>query len=223
MALEDCVVCCPSLWQGASLRGLIESMGGRYSDHMDSHVTQVVTAHTGSHRYKVALANYPETPMVHPAWLWACYWSGSIVQIDRYRTDFYAAAQRTGTCTSYGTRAIFYRELMTFHAVEEHVLPHGIRGHCMAGLIRESGFDTESPYWPFVCRMLQHTVFWGSQVRQVNWTRRGTLMMCLVKGICAPPRPAKRACRYGGCADAPVLRRLACLPTELQRVVMQFV
>ena len=219
MALEGCVVCSTMLWEGESLRHLVQEMGGQYSEVLDSYVTHVVTSRTNTHRYAVAQNNYPETPIVHPRWLWACYWNNAYTPVDSYHVDFYTAAQRTGTYTSLGTRALFYQELQQFHAVEERVLPHGIRGLCMRNLLQQARFDEESPHWTFVCRMLQNTAFWGHDVRYINWKRRRTLLMCLRTSAAPKPRRRMRVCRDG---PVPVLRRLALLPQELSDLVVAF-
>jgi len=219
MALENCVVSCATLWEGESLRALVQELGGRYSEVLDSHVTHVVTSRTNTHRYKVAKESYPETPVVHPRWLWACYWNNASTSVEAYYVDFFTAAQRTGTHTSLGTRALFYKELQLFHSVEDRVLPHGIRGNCMRNLLQQARFDEESPHWPFVCRELQHTAFWGACVRYINWIRRRTLLMCLLKAKQAVPRRRMRCCRDG---PVPVLRHLALLPFDLWSLVVQF-
>lgn len=220
MALEGCVVCCTMLWEGESLRHLVQQMGGRYSEVIDSHVTHVVTSRTNTHRYAVAQELYPETPIVHPRWLWACYWSNAYTTVDCYHVDFYTAARRTGTSTALGTRVVFYTELQQYHEVEDRVLPHGIRGHCMRNLLQQARFDEESPHWPFVCRKLQHTAFWGGTVRAVNWRRRRTLLMCLRRPLAASkPRRRMRACRDG---PVPALHYVARLPQDLADLVVAF-
>lgn len=219
MALENCVVSCSTHWNGESLRVLVENLGGRYSETLDPWCTHVIAPRTNAHRYRVASARYPETPIVHPAWLWACYWNnGKAAPVGPYVTDFFTAARRTGTCTSRGTREQFYTELALFHAVEDRVLTRGIRGRCMANLLLSEYFSVESEHWPFVCRMLQHTVFWGPRVRQVNWDRRCTLLMCLQHATQAPRRRVQ--CGRGG--PVPVLRRVAMLPRDLWRLVVRF-
>lgn len=210
-------------WEGESLRSLIAELGGRYSEALDSWCTHVVTTRTNTHRYRVASARYPETPIVHPAWLWACYWNegGQAVPVGPFMTDFFTAARRTGTCTSRGPRQLFYEELALYHAVEDRVLTHGIRGRCLANLLMCDDFPNESPHWPFVCRTLQHTAFWGPRVREVNWVRRRTLLMCLLRVPPVPPAPRRRmrCCRDD---PVPVLRRVAMLPLDLWRMVVRF-
>lgn len=208
------------LWEGESLRNLVQELGGQYSEVLDSHVTHVITSRTNTHRYYVAKESYPETPVVHPRWLWACYWNNASTPVEPYEVDFYTAARRTGTCTSLGTRELFYQELPLFHQVEDRVLPHGIRGHCLRNLLCQARFDAESPHWPFICRVLQHTAFWGHDVRHVNWVRRRTLLMCLLQAKeAAAPRRRMRCCRDG---PVPVLRHLARLPFELVAMVVQY-
>lgn len=220
MALENCVVSCAVLWEGESLRSLVHALGGRYSEVLDSHVTHVVTSRTNTHRYSVAKESYPETPVVHPRWLWACYWNNASAPVEPYQVDFYTAALRTGTYTARGTRALFYQELPLFHRVEDRVLSRGIRGNCLRNVMRQPNFAAESPHWPFVCRTLQHTVFWGQVVRDMNWARRCPLLMCLLQAKeAAAPRRRMRCCRDG---PVPVLRHLTQLPLELVALVVQY-
>ena len=223
MALEGCVVCCTMNWEGESLRSLIENLGGQYSEALDSWCTHVVTTRTNTHRYRVASARYPETPIVHPAWLWACFWNegGQAVPVGPFMTDFFTAARRTGTCTSRGPRHLFYEELALYHTVEDRVLTHGIRGRCLANLLLCDYFSNESVYWPFVCRTLQHTTFWGPRIREVNWSRRCTLLMCLLR---VTQELVRRPRHISFCRDGPVpvLRRVAMLPLDLWRLIVRF-
>lgn len=219
--LAGCVVSCSSTYQGCHLPNLVRTLGGSHTQTLDDSCTHVVTSSTRSHRYLLARYNYPHIPVVHPRWLWACYWSrDQPPPMSKFAVDFYLEAMRTGTCTALGTRRLFYRELPLFVAVEDHVLPHGIRGRCMANLLNSEFFDRESPHWPFVCRALQHTAFWGTRIRCANWQRRRVLLMCLQRGSLPPvPRRYMRACHDG---PVPVLRRVARLPPELWRKVVAY-
>lgn len=220
MVLEGCVVCCARVWQSCHLPNLVRVLGGHYSEVLDDTCTHVVTSRINSHRYRVAQENYPHLPVVHPRWLWACYWSPTLPSVLQFAVDFYLDAMQTGTCTGVGSRELFYRELPLFRAVEDRVLPHGIRGRCMANLLASDDFSAESPFWPFVCRTLQHTTFWGFRVRCTNWARRRMLLMCLLRASPPPePRRRMRACQDG---PVPVLRRVARLPPELWRHVVAY-
>lgn len=222
MALADCVICCTSQWEGHSLRCLVEDLGGQFSRVLDSWCTHVITARTNTHRAYIAAEAFPDIPVVHPTWLWACFWHNTRVPLEPYATDFYTAAQRTGTSSALGSRVLFYKELPAFHLVEDHVLPKGARGRCMANLLDSSYFHLESPQWPFVSRTLQHTTFWGPRVREINWRRRCTMLMCLLvaKADKLPPRGRMRRCQEG---PVPVLRHLVQLPRELWMLVVAFV
>ena len=221
-ALNGCVVCCSSdYWESCHLPRLICTMGGTCVHALEDSCTHVVTSSTSTPRYKVARSRFPHLPVVHPRWLWACYWSAAPVETERYAVDFYREAIRTGTSTARGSRAVFFRELPLFRAVEDRVLPHGIRGRCMANLLHGEGFDADSPFWPYVSRQLQRTTFWGAHVRQLNWARRRVLLLCLLRPAPPPqpPRPRMRSCQDG---PVPVLRRVARLPPELWRSIVSF-
>ena len=219
--LRGCVICCSSRpWQSCYLPSLVRSMGGTPSEVLDGTCTHVVTSQVNSHRSHVAAANYPGVPVVHPRWLWACYWSTTRPGTEQFAIDFYTEAKRTGTCTALGSRALFFAELSTFQAVEDHVLPHGIRGRCMANLLCSDCFDRDSPFWPYVSRQLQNTTFWGYRVRSMNWDRRRTLLLCLLQRTAPPaPRSRMRSCCDG---PVPVLRRLAHLPADVWRHVLTY-
>lgn len=219
--LEGCVIHCSRNWQSCSLPSLVRTLGGTYSEALDASCTHVLTSSANSHRRHIAQAVFPHIPVLHPRWLWACYWSLERPLEESFAIDFYMEALRTGTCTSMGSKHLFYCELPLFHVVENHVLPHGIRGRCMANLLSDDSFAAESQHWPFVCRMLQHTTFWGRRVRSINWARRRTLAMCLFQHRMPPaPRKRMRACHDG---PVPVLRRVARLPPELWMHVITYV
>lgn len=217
--LEGCVICCGSTWHNCHLPSLVRALGGRHSPVLDASCTHVITARVNTHRFRVARERTPELPLLHPRWLWACYWSGRQVRADQYVVDFYMDALRTGTCSSLGSRDCFYRELPRFLAVEMRVKPHD--GCCMASLLEIEQYDEENPDWPFVSRMLQDTTFWGPVVRNMNWVRRRALLMCLLQKQKLPgsPRRRMRACRDG---PVPVLRHVVRLPPELWRLVVAF-
>lgn len=210
------MVCCTMLWEGESVRRLIEMLGGVYSQHLSSYCTHVVTARTNTHRFRVARHLFPDIPIVHPCWLWSCYRALKKVPDEPHRTDFCVGVARTGTCRALGTRDEFFAELPKYMAAEHHV---GVPN--LASLMRYEGYDRDNPDWGVVSRALQGTVFWGSQVRQMNWRRRRTLALCLLLQRCSVPAPRKRMRR---CRDGPVpaLRRVAALPAELKRTIIQY-
>ena len=184
MLLEDCVIWCPPSYLGYPLPSLVKALGARYTAILDSYCTHVVSANVKTHRYVLASTGYPEIPIVHPSWLWECYWRLDFyaARVEPFILDFYIDARRMSTVTTLGTRELFYQEVPCMQAV----LARG-----------PDWLDDKSPHWPFVCRKLQNTAFWGIHVRQVNWARRWPIL-------------------------AHVLRTPSILPLELRKMVVQF-
>jgi hypothetical protein len=184
MLLEDCVIWCPTSYQGYPLLALVKALGARYSAVLDSYCTHVVCSNANTHRYIHGGGYVPEIPIVHPSWLWKCYWRMDFCTacVEPYLLDFFLDARRMGTVSTLGTRELFYQEMPHMQAVI---------ARCPDWL------DDKSPHWPFVCRKLQNTAFWGVRVRQVNWARRWPIL-------------------------AHVLRTPSILPLELRKMVVQF-
>ena len=218
--LAECVISCAQKWEGESLRKLIEALGGQFSEVLTSYCTHVVTCNTSTRRYLEACERFPETPIVHPQWLWACYWSiydTSAPPMEPYMTDFLCTARRTGTCTSLGSRSQFFLELGRYHTVEDYV---GVKGSLMASLLRAENYDDCNPAWGFVSRQLQDTVFWGRQVRDMNWRRRRCLAQCLLTDSNHSEQALKLSKHHKKKPNA--LRRLATMPIELRRAVLSY-
>lgn len=217
--LENCVICGTMLWEGESVRRLIELLGGVYSEYLSASCTHVVTTRTNTHRYLLAKERYPDIPVVHPRWLWACYWTLKKPAVEPYMTDFHAGTKRTGTSVSLGTRSQFFLELGQYHKVEDHL---SMNGSLLASLMQDEDYDSNNPEWGFVSRHLQDTAFWGAKVRNANWRRRRLLAMCLLQR-CSDThnfRKRMRRCHDGAAAS---LRVAAALPRELRRAVLTFV
>ena len=92
MALEGCVICTTSILECMDVRNLVEGMGGEFNSTLSSHCTHVIATRTGSHRYHVARSFTPDVPIVHPQWLWTCYWYRRLVSHDSFEIDFMQAA-----------------------------------------------------------------------------------------------------------------------------------
>jgi hypothetical protein len=202
MPLHGCVVCSTSPWHGMGVRQLVEMMGGRYSSVADADVTHVVGARI-THRHHVACAMFPELTVLHPSWVWACYWRDEQVPTERYELDFVLAAQRTGTSTKYGTRAQFNAEVAQYQRAEMRTAGMGTT---LARVLRLPQY-ARSRHWPFVCRVLLPTRFWGPIVRDANWARRRALLMGL---------------RHRRVAGNGPLARTSRLPPALQRLILLY-
>lgn len=184
------------------VRQLVEMMGGRYSSVADADVTHVVGARI-THRHHVACAMFPELTVLHPSWVWACYWRDEQVPTERYELDFVLAAQRTGTSTKYGTRAQFNAEVAQYQRAEMRTAGMGTT---LARVLRLPQY-ARSRHWPFVCRVLLPTRFWGPIVRDANWARRRALLMGL---------------RHRRVAGNGELARTSRLPPALQRLILLY-
>ena len=198
---------------------LIEQMGGQYVQYPNPRCTHIVTRNTRTTRYQYARTVFPAALIVHPRWLWACYWMAQRPPEEPFLTDFYTGAQRTGTFTFYGTREQFFAELPLYQDVENHI---GVHGKLLANMISFPGYDDDNGKWGYLSRKLQHTRFWGPQVREMNWKRRRKLLMPLKKRC---SNNVKRVRRYmRACHDGPAAAMLivAALPTALQRVVIRY-
>ena len=174
MRMEDCVICCSYTY-----KPLVTALGARYTPVTDSYCTHVLA------REVPRDTQYPETPVVHPEWLWESYWRPDFcaAPVEPYLIDFYLEARRMDTETTLGTRELFYQEMPRMQAVLA---------------CTRNWLDDQGPHWPFVCRQLQNTAFWGPRVRQLNWARRWPLLAHGLRGRVGP------------------------LPPELWRAVVQF-
>ena len=164
----------------------------------------------------------PWVHIVHVHWLCKCYRRHERADERRYDAAFYVSARRTGTRTALGSKDTFFAEVGLFHAVES-LLPSFIQAPLRHVLLGNVGYDPrEHPIWPTACRYLQHTIFWGPLIRERNWRARRHLIMAIESDGAASRRPRKRP---RDCQDGPahVLRRVAQLPKELRRIVVEFV
>lgn len=121
-----------------------------------------------------------EALCVHPLWVARCYATKSRVDARRYELTYLNLLTRCGTEPQLGTVDAFERELPMFHAVEVMLYLHEIDAALGDALRGEGAFDLRaSEVWLYACRMLEHTVFWGYRLRELNWRARRTVMMCL--------------------------------------------
>ena len=185
-----------------SMRQLVEMMGGRYSSVADTDVTHIIGTRS-TYRYHVARAMFPELHVLHPSWVWACYWSDKRVSTERYELDFVLAAQRTGTSTKYGTRAQFNAEVVQYQRAEMRTAGMGTTLVRVLQLPQYS----RSWNWPYVCRVLLPTRFWGHMVRDANWARRRQLMMAM---------------RHRHVTGNDPMARTSRLPPALQRLILRY-
>ena len=222
--LQNCVICAPRTLENKSFSSLIEQMGGKFSEYVTDKCTHIITRNTRTRRYQNARTRLPNVPIVHPRWLWACYWMQMRAPTEPYLTDFYTALQRTGTFAFYGTRDKFFLELPLYQDAENHV---GAHGTILASMMSEPGYDHDNEKWGYVSRKLQNTLFWGPKVREMNWKRRRKLVMPLMqlRHLKHCSGNVKRVRRYmRSCQDGPAFAMvlLAALPCALQRVVIQY-
>lgn len=196
-------MCSTSPWNGMGVRDLVKRMGGRYSSVIDANVTHVVGARV-THRHHVVQAMYPSIAVLHQSWVWACYWRDERVPTERYELDFVLAAQRTGTSSKYGTRAQFNAEVVQYQRAEMRTAGMGTN---LARVIRLPQY-AKSKNWPFVCRVLLPTRFWGHIVRDANWARRRLLVMAMQRHSPVPGNAA--------------MARASRLPPALHRLILQY-
>ena len=216
MSLAGCVVHCSLTWQRCALDSLVTMLGATFSVTLDDRCTHVLTARAGSHRHHVAKVVYPNVHVLHPKWLWACFWSRERVNEDKYDIDFFTDTLRCGTSTVFGTRELFKLELPLFRLAERRVRStNGFKDN-LKDLLHNDDFDTTSPHWSFVSQVLQGTLFWGTFVRSRNWKRRRVLVMCLLRNYHRPQKERKL------CQNPAVLQRVADLPYDAWRQVVTF-
>jgi hypothetical protein len=165
MALANCVICTSTTREADHVRSLVEQLGGRYTDAFNENCTHLVSACEGSFRCRIASTrpSLSYLRVVHPRFLWACWWSGYLVPWDRYLLCFVKAASRTGTCTSLGSYQLFLEEVPLYYSAQA---------------LRNPVWGT-GPNWGRVSRLLQNTVFWGKRVRNMNWRRRSASLLLL--------------------------------------------
>ena len=217
--LQNCVICASMELDGVSLQSLIEQMGGTHCLYPTRKCTHIITRNTRTRRFHYARTKFPDVPIVHPRWLWACFWMQVLASVEPFLTDFYTGTQRTGTFAFYGTRDQFFQELPLYQDAERHV---GSQGNMLATYMSYPGYDDDNEKWGYISRKLQNTRFWGPKVREMNWNRRRKLVLPL-KNHCSDN--VKRVRRYmRACQDGPASAMLivAALPTALQRVVIQY-
>ena len=220
MPLSGCVIHCSLTWQRCALDSLVLMLGATYSPTLDETCTHVLTARAGSHRHHVAKVAYPDVHVLHPKWLWACFWSRQRAAESKYDIDFFTDTLRSGTSTAYGTKEQFDLELPLLRLAERRVQSKEHTSRSLKQLLMTDDFDTVSPNWSFVSQVLQHTLFWSPRIRARNWNRRRVILMCLLRQQRRLFRAAKRdspTLQKGG-----VLHRVACLPCELWRQVITF-
>ena len=210
--LENCVVCAAMLWEGESMRTLVEHLGGTYSESLHDQCTHVITSRTNTSRYLLATKRYPNIPIVHPRWLWVCYWNLIKAPLDPYMTDFLHGTERAGTSTKHGTRATFLREVAIFHGIERRL---NLQGTMLASKLHNDSCSE----WGYISRQLQHTQFWGYIVRNMNWKRRRALMLLLTRCSARPGGKKYKAVVYN---TRTMLCNMLGLPLVLQQHIIQF-
>jgi len=210
---------------------MASELGATYSLGVDYRCTHIVTVNVGS-LVETALAMWPWLSVVHPRWLTRCWNTGTRAPEPEYEPTFYHAARRCGTRTCLGWRDTFWDEVGLFHMAEAHFPGSPSLGKLMGDELRRgpsSGLCPRTmpglcprtmPGWCYARDLLVDTVFWGRQVRGLNWRARGTVMMVLY----GPqrdrmPRPRRRITRSGGVT---VLLALARMDANLVRCVIEF-
>jgi len=187
-------------------------MGATTRDDVDYSCTHLVSAELED-TVEFTQSFYPWIRIVHVRWIAKCWMRAKRASEREYDLAFYLAAQRTGTSTRISCRNIFFSELTVFHAVEEQVAPLSLKS-----LLAGKGNPRSLAVWPWVCKLMQDTDFWGHLVRDINWRARRTVVMALT-GSVRRPRSRPRVARDG---PAHVLRRVAHMPPDIQRAIIEY-
>ena len=207
---------------------IVHSLGGSYSMLLSSSCTHVVASEM-THTVKVCRSYYPEIPVVHPRWLTKCWTARTLVSIDLHTLFYVLDTRRTGTSTRCGSLLQFYTELPRFLHVEREVrhnvpsniaLPPRWLANFIGGPIEVRSCTLT---WKLVWQQLGDTIFWGFQLRQLNWEARRVYLMALLRATKETSRLTQRK-RMRTVADGPVLalKRLAFLPIELWPAVLTY-
>ena len=220
--LHGCVVWAPRVWDGVPFARLIAQMGGTICEYPTTKCTHIVTTTTRTRRFQHARQNFSHVPIVHPRWLWACYWMQVRAPVEPFLTDFYTSLQRTGTFAFYGSREHFFKELPLYHDVEDHI---GVHGNTLAVMMSFPDYDLNNSNWGYLSRKLQHTTFWGPKVREFNWKRRRKLILPLRTRCSDNARRVGKIRRYmRKCHDGAAFAMfiVQALPSALQRAVIEY-
>ena len=217
MILSGCrVVCLGSRGLKDLIRHMVTQMGATTYDVVDYSCTHLVGASMNDETIAFTQSFYPWVRIVHARWVARCWTRGRRASEKEYDLPFYLQAQRTGTYTILGCKNIFFAELMLFDLVQLQ-----IGATALKDVLRNTDARSHAR-WPWICHMLKNTVFWGHFVRNRNWMARRQAVMALARHAKDPVSKRRKRPRLASDGPAHVLLRVASLPCELTRSIVEY-
>ena len=218
MILSGCrIVCLGGRGLQDSVRYMATQLGADTRDVVDYSCTHLLGVDMNNDAITFTNSFYPWIRVVHVRWIARCWTRGVRASEKDYDLPFYLQAKQTGTYTTLGCKNIFFAELTLFNFVNAN-----IGGNKLASLLHDRLNARSYSSWIYVCRMLKDTLFWGHLVRNLNWQARRSVMLGLARySVSKAPKPRKRP-RCSSDGPAHVLLRVARLPCDLLRNIIEY-